>query len=234
VGLLEARGHTVAVAFNGKEAVAAVARDEFDAVLMDVQMPEMDGLEAAAAIRRAEKATGRHIPIIAMTAHAMKGDRERCLEAGMDDYISKPIQSEVLYEVLERVAAAHRSTGATETDCEQWVDLTAALRRVRGRKEALEKLVRLFLKESVELQSAIRQALADADAPRLEKAAHTLRGSLECFGARPAAEAALQLELKGRQRDLTAASESSVALETEIERVRTVLAAYAKAEVGEV
>jgi CheY-like chemotaxis protein len=99
--LLEKRGHTVAIAGNGKEALAAVEKQSFDLVFMDVQMPEMDGFEATAAIRGKEKASGNHLPIIAMTAHAMAGDRERCLEAGMDDYITKPIRLEELDALLK-------------------------------------------------------------------------------------------------------------------------------------
>ncbi|MFO0843587.1 MAG: response regulator [Gemmataceae bacterium] len=105
VRLLEKRGHTVVVAANGKEALAALEAAPFDAVLMDVMMPEMDGFEATAAIRAREKATGDHVPIVAMTAHAMKGDRERCLEVGMDGYISKPLQPGELFEAVERAVA---------------------------------------------------------------------------------------------------------------------------------
>jgi two-component system, sensor histidine kinase and response regulator len=101
VRLLEKRGHTVAVAGNGKEALAALEKQSFDLVFMDVQMPEMDGFEATAAIREKEKASGHHLPVIAMTAHAMAGDRERCLEAGMDDYISKPIRPQELSDLLK-------------------------------------------------------------------------------------------------------------------------------------
>ena len=102
VRLLEKRGHTVVVAGNGKEALAALEKQSFDLVLMDVQMPEMDGFEATIAIREKEKTSGNHVPIIAMTAHAMVGDKERCLEAGMDDYISKPIRPEELNDFLKR------------------------------------------------------------------------------------------------------------------------------------
>jgi PAS domain S-box-containing protein len=109
VRLLEKRGHTVRVVGNGREALQAVASEPFDLVLMDVQMPEMDGLEAAAAIRMQEKDTGRHLPILAMTAHAMKGDREMCLTAGMDGYIAKPIQPRELFEAIERIFADCRA-----------------------------------------------------------------------------------------------------------------------------
>jgi two-component system sensor histidine kinase/response regulator len=104
VRLLEKRGCTVVVASNGREAAAALEGETFDLVLMDVQMPEMDGLEATALIRGRERATGTHIPIIAMTAHAMKGDREQCLAAGMDGYLAKPMQAQELFEVLANLA----------------------------------------------------------------------------------------------------------------------------------
>jgi CheY-like chemotaxis protein len=104
VRLLEKRGHHVTVAGNGREALEAVAREDFDAILMDVQMPQMTGIEATEAIRRGESGSGRHIPIIAMTAHAMKGDRERCLSSGMDGYISKPIRPQELFAALERIS----------------------------------------------------------------------------------------------------------------------------------
>jgi CheY-like chemotaxis protein len=103
IALMEKHQHSVVVANNGKEAIAALASRQFDVVLMDVEMPEMDGLEATAVIRAKERQTGEHVPIIAMTAHAMKGDRERCLEAGMDDYLSKPIRAQQLFETLESV-----------------------------------------------------------------------------------------------------------------------------------
>ena len=103
VTLLEDAGHQVSLATNGREAAEAAARGAFDVVLMDVQMPEMDGFEATVAIRAAERATGRHLPIVAMTAWAMKGDRERCLAAGMDGYVAKPIQPDELFRAIERL-----------------------------------------------------------------------------------------------------------------------------------
>ena len=103
IRLLEKRGHSVAVAGNGREALDATEQRIFDVVLMDLEMPEMSGLEATAAIRRREQRTGTHIPIIAMTAHAMIGDRERCLAAGMDGYVSKPVRADELYAALENV-----------------------------------------------------------------------------------------------------------------------------------
>jgi CheY-like chemotaxis protein len=104
VRLLQKRGHMVRIAATGCEAVAAMSKHKFDLILMDVQMPEMGGVEATAIIREMEGSTGGHIPIVAMTAHAMTGDRERCIAAGMDDYISKPIDAKNLYSVLRKFA----------------------------------------------------------------------------------------------------------------------------------
>ena len=115
VGLLEKHGHTVIATSNGKEAIAALETGQFDVALMDVEMPEMNGLEATAVIRVQEQKTGEHLPIIAMTAHAMKGDRERCLEAGMDGYVSKPIHSEELFQTLEAVTKRTSDSGTTQT-----------------------------------------------------------------------------------------------------------------------
>ena len=104
--LLEKRGYSIVVVGDGRAALAALEKDAFDIVLMDVQMPDMDGFAATAIIREYEQASGRHIPIVAMTAHALKGDPERCLAEGMDAYISKPIRTEDLYSTLERLLHA--------------------------------------------------------------------------------------------------------------------------------
>ena len=120
--LLEKRGHQVTIAGNGREAVAAAEQDTFDLVLMDLQMPEMDGFEATAALRKREKETGIHLPIIALTAHALKGDRERCLEAGMDGYLSKPIRPQELDAALEIHVA--RKSGPTAREPEPATQLS--------------------------------------------------------------------------------------------------------------
>jgi CheY-like chemotaxis protein len=114
--LLENRGHTVVLAEDGRAALAAIDREPFDVVLMDVQMPEMGGLEATAAIRAREQATGAHLPVVAITAHAMKGDEERCLAAGMDGYVSKPIQPAALIEMIQTLVPAGGTTGPNPSD----------------------------------------------------------------------------------------------------------------------
>jgi two-component system sensor histidine kinase/response regulator len=111
VRMLEKHGHLVTVAGTGNEALAAVEREDFDLILMDVQMPEMGGLEATVAIREREKSTGDHLPIVAMTAGAMQGDQEKCLAAGMDGYISKPVRAQELIEIVEEHTALRKRTG---------------------------------------------------------------------------------------------------------------------------
>jgi len=150
VRLLEKQGHTVVVAENGRDALAALESDSFDVVLMDVQMPEMNGFEATAAIRERERATGAHIPIIAMTAHALKGDRERCLAAGMDDYVSKPIRPVELAKAIEGQVAGTAVASVEEPERapdEEPFDVEALLSRVDGDTELLRYIVELFLEE---------------------------------------------------------------------------------------
>ena len=116
--LLEKRGHRVTVAANGREALEALERESYDLVLMDVQMPEMDGMEATANLREMEKLTGRHQPVVALTAHAMKGDQELCLAAGMDGYLTKPIRPQELDELLEKYKRATVATPAVPVRAE--------------------------------------------------------------------------------------------------------------------
>ena len=191
-GLLEAHGHSVVVVNNGTEAVRAVERESFDIVLMDVQMPEMDGFEATRAIREWEKTTGKHLPIVAMTAHAMKGDRERCLQAGMDYYLTKPIQSKALYETVEGVAAVAETPNEPPVEAEATdsiMDWNAAVRRLGGREDLLRQMVPIFFKESAKHLPALREALIQRDTGNVRRTAHALKGSVACFVA-PLAEAA--------------------------------------------
>jgi CheY-like chemotaxis protein/HPt (histidine-containing phosphotransfer) domain-containing protein len=227
VRLLEKRGHSVAVAMNGHEALARLERQPFDLVLMDVQMPEMDGLEATAAIREKEKTTGHHLPIIALTAHAMKGDRERCLGAGMDGYVAKPIRANELVAAIEgvrgvSVRAETKTFGAGPGH--DVLDRAAALERVEGDAELLSDLVRVFLGEWPRLRGEVRQALERRDGRALARAAHTLKGSVGNFAARRAWEAAGRLEWLAEKSDLQRAEEACALLEAEIERLNPALA----------
>jgi len=221
VGLLSREGHAVTVANHGREAVAALEAGEFDLVLMDVQMPEMDGLEATAAIRARQARSGRHVPIIAMTAHAMKGDRERCLAAGMDDYISKPIRAAQLVATIERVLASARDEGpsspaAPEPPALDWGEALAA---VGGDRALLRSVIECVLEEAPRLMDDMAKALATRDGQALRIAAHTLKGSVRCFGETRVFELAFQLETQGHRGDLTQAEPVFAALADEFHRL---------------
>ena len=229
IRLLEKQGHTVAVAHNGQEAVEALAKQVFDVVLMDVQMPVMDGMEATARVRDAEKGTGRHTPIIALTAHAMKGDRERCLAAGMDGYLTKPIQSSDLTRLLAEVGGG---TGAAPPEVKVSAppepgvfDLGAALSRLDGDRELLRDVAGMFLSDSTNMVRAVRSALESHDARALQISAHALKGSASTFSAAGLVEAAWALEQMGRKGDLSEAGAALTTLEKEADRFRGALAA---------
>jgi CheY-like chemotaxis protein len=208
--------------------VEQAATEEFDVVLMDVQMPTLDGLEATRTIRASERTSERHIPIIAMTAHAMKGDRERCLAAGMDHYISKPIRAARLYETLfNATAPATRADGQQPSAPEYGiVDWDEALHSVNGDRRLLRDIVEAFLDESPRLLAAIRGAIEGQDARALQRAAHTLKGSTGYFGAARASEMALQLETMGKKSELAHAKNALADMEREIARLTPVLVDY--------
>jgi CheY-like chemotaxis protein len=212
-------GHHVTVVSNGREALSAVKSGQFDLVAMDVQMPEMDGLDATTAIRAWEKSTGTHIPIMAMTAHAMKGDRERCLTAGMDGYASKPIRIGELEQTIAQMASPSKLAQAAvpeETRSEGVIDRAALLAGVDGNRTLLRELVRLFLVDCPQRVTEIDEAVRRGDAEALRIAAHTLKGSIGNFAAKSALEAAQRLEIMGRDRDLDSAAAGRMTLESEL------------------
>ena len=235
--LLEKRGHKVVAARNGEEAVAlleSASPAEFDLVLMDVQMPEMDGFQATAAIREKEKATGNHIPIIAMTAHALKGDRERCLNGGMDGYIAKPIEPDELFRVVESLAPAKTSEAKPTPSGVQLgggLDTPALLARFDGDARLLGELAQIFIQEAPRMLGDIRQAVEKQDAKALEKAAHALKGSVGYFGLKEVVETALKLERIGRSEELEGAAAALRRLEEELGRLTPELA---KLQAGEI
>jgi PAS domain S-box-containing protein len=233
VSVLEKRGHHVVVVGNGREALAALERQSFDAVLMDVQMPEMDGFEATAAIRARESTIGVHTPIIAMTAHAMKGDRERCLASGMDSYVAKPLRPQELFDALELLvpATAAHPVAAEASAQPLAVDLATALDRMGGDVELLRELAGLFLAECPQRMAEIHQAILRRDASGLRASAHTLKGSVANFGAQAAAEAAGRLELAGREQDWGDVEPAWAALEQAIAGLTPALARLGQAGV---
>jgi two-component system sensor histidine kinase/response regulator len=223
VRLLSNRGHTVVVAANGKQAVSALEAQSFDAVLMDVQMPEMDGFEATVAIREKEKAIGTHVPIIALTAHAMKGDRERCLAGGMDGYVSKPVQAEELFKAVEGPHGTSPATRKVNDHTSEVLDRELALTRVDGDEGLLADLAKLFCEESPKLLFAIEDAVARKDAAALKRAAHSLKGSMSTFAAREATEAALRLEELASVGELVDAEAAYRLLATQVDRLKQAL-----------
>jgi two-component system sensor histidine kinase/response regulator len=227
--LLEKRGHSAVVVDNGRKAIAAVEAEPFDCVLLDVQMPEMDGLDVIAAIRTRERTTGGRLPIVMLTAHAMGGYRERCLTAGADGYVSKPIDSALLFATVEGLAAGRTAPTAPVADAglpEPMLDEAELLARVAGDVELVQQLVDLFLADCPKLLAEVRGALARGDSTAVARAAHTLAGSAGSISAKAAFEAALELERSGRGGDLARAREACAALVREVERLRPHLAAF--------
>jgi two-component system, sensor histidine kinase and response regulator len=221
----------VRVACNGRRALEAIQEETFAVVLMDVQMPEMGGFEATAAIREKERITGGHIPIIAMTAHAVKGDRERCIGAGMDEYVSKPIQAAELFSAIEGLTLLESpKTGPCSLPTVKEVfDRSGILARLDNNTDLLRELVSVFLEESARLEGQIENAIAERDPQKLERAAHSLRGTTSHFGAGTACRTALELEMMGRNGNLTAAQDVFVKLSGEMAGFKSELVALVSA-----
>jgi two-component system, sensor histidine kinase and response regulator len=222
--MLEKMGHTVKIAGNGQEAVSLTKGEAFDLVFMDVQMPEMDGLTATRSIREREKPTGTHIPIIAMTAHAMKGDKERCLDAGMDGYISKPVSSREIEHIIATVPAAETevqiltAVKAAPPSPVTW-DRAKALEKVDGDEQLLQEVIQIFLEESPKQLAELRQAVTEGNSDLLERAAHSLKGELGYLGVLDTCQKARNLEQMGRNGDLDQAAETLAVFETEVSTV---------------
>jgi len=211
VGLLHKRGHRVTVRANGQEALEALATAAFDVVLMDLQMPVMGGLDATAAIRERERTAGGRVRIVAMTAHAMTGDRDRCLAAGMDDYLSKPIDPAALFAIVEQtppiVFDAPVERGAAV------IDETDLLARVGGDAALAGEVLQLFADDAPARLAELNDAFALADLTRLRRAAHAIKGAAGTVGA-------LALAASARELEQAAANADTAALPGGVERVR--------------
>jgi signal transduction histidine kinase/DNA-binding response OmpR family regulator len=199
VGLLNKRGHRVTVANTGLEAIAALDRDSFDVVLMDVQMPEMGGLEATAVIRDRERRTGGYTRIIAMTAHAMKGDRDRCLAAGMDGYLAKPVDPKALFAAIEANDEELARSTQTAPVSSLAFDLEDLERRSGGDQALVGEIVRLFLEDCPLRMADIREAIGKGDGDLIRSAAHGLKGAAGYVSAPRVVEAAARLESIGAE-----------------------------------
>jgi len=230
IRLLERAGHNVVLAANGRELLEALGRVRppgFDLALVDIQMPEMDGMEATAAIRDGEKSSGEHLPIIAMTANAMRGDRERYLGGGMDGYISKPINSRGLLAEIERcLAGIERNSTMTENPTQhgEQLDRASLLERVEGDRELLAEMIQLFLADAPQLLGAMRSALQQGDMILLERSAHSMKGAAGNMSAQVTVNSALRLEQSAKKGDAESSKVNLGALEAAVERLLPVLA----------
>ena len=220
-GILEKRGHSLVHAGNGREALEAVARETFDLILMDGQMPEMDGFEATRRIRELEEATGAHTRIVAMTAHAMAGDRERCLAAGMDDYVSKPLRKEDLLRAVDGAGAVAVEDKSETTFPSGREEL---LSQCDGDEELVSELVSIFQENTPQIVQSIGDAIEKRDAPALAVSAHKLLSSLGAFGAREAGTLARRLERHGQENDFHGTKERFTELERETDKIYAALA----------
>jgi PAS domain S-box-containing protein len=238
LGVLGKRGHQVHIANNGHEAVALAATREFDLIFMDIQMPRMDGLEATKRIRDVEQGNGRHIPIVAMTAQAMKGMRERCLSVGMDDYLVKPVRAREIYDKIESLfanrvpapaATLQRAAEQAPPDRAS-INWGAAMTTVDGDEDLLRSVVEAFLEECPTLIERIRLAIASADAAVLHRAAHTVKGATRTFGVDSASATAAELEELGRRGEFDAARPVFARLELQVDEILTDARAFASAD----
>jgi CheY-like chemotaxis protein/HPt (histidine-containing phosphotransfer) domain-containing protein len=218
--LLKKRGHRVTAVENGRAAVESIDTSprRFDVALLDIQMPEMSGLEATAAIRDREGRSRRRLPIVALTAHAMQGDRERCLDAGMDGYLSKPIDVDELLETVERFGGARNGpprsakTRASKTPATVVFDEQAALAYTGSDRRLLAEVIALFQSDSPSYMRRLDTALRRRDGEALRMAAHGLKGALATVGSARGRELCADLELKGRTRRFAEAGATVVRL----------------------
>jgi PAS domain S-box-containing protein len=246
--ILEKCGHSLVHAANGREALEAEARETFDLIIMDVQMPEMDGFEATRRIRKAEQATGHHTPIVAMTAHAMAGDRERCLEVGMDHYLSKPLIKADLLAILDQIpthrklaitlpppiaASGNRSphalqplAGKSPPKALPIFSREKLLDELDGDEILMRRLISLFQTNTPRLLDDIRGSIARRASGDLARSAHALRSSLGIFGAHEAHRLTLQLETQGRQDNYEETDRIFAALERGTAEIQAALAVH--------
>jgi two-component system, sensor histidine kinase and response regulator len=222
--VLQKMGHSLEIAANGREALALLAASRFDMVLMDIQMPEMDGLTATARIRESERGTRMHLPIIAMTAHAMKGDRERCLDAGMDGYVSKPISRQELEAAIVAIFPYAEDAGPhgkpvledrASVETVAW-DKGKTLERLGGDAALLAEVVQIFFEDLPKHLATLRDAITSKDAAALEQVAHTLKGELGYLGISAISLQARQLEECGRDGDFERAATVATTMEPQI------------------
>jgi CheY-like chemotaxis protein len=231
--ILTKRGHTCVEAADGDQALRAIADEAFDVLLLDVQMPGRDGFAVTAAIRAAERTTGHHLPIVALTAHAMAGDRERCLAAGMDAYLAKPLRPGELVEVVEQVGGATGSrTGSSASSAGQVlpegsaVDFTAALASMDNDIDLLLEQMAFFVNDAPSLLAEIRRAIETEDGTSLGLHAHRLKGLVARYRDETASQLAQQLESLASRRQLHAAQPIYDQLVARVKRLVAAIGQY--------
>ena len=229
--MLEKMGHAVVVARNGQIALSMLSTLRFDLVLMDIQMPELDGLTVTRRIRESEQSTQQHLPIIAMTAHAMKGDRERCIAAGMDGYVSKPISYPLLAAAIAEAVGNKNQATASPLLTKQnepagtveeiaW-DRAGTLERLGGDAKLLQEVMAIFLRETPRHMAALEEAVTQSRANVIEEIAHTLKGELGYLGMSGISQKAAELEKLGHTSDLRSAPQIYERLDAEVSALLT-------------
>ena len=224
LGMLQAEGHLITLAENGREAVRFYHLERPDLILMDVQMPELDGIGATREIRAAEAGSGHHTPIIAMTAYAMSGDSERCLLAGMDTYLSKPLSKELLLKTVDSIVKdGHPEIARASGTCPTF-SRAILLDNLDGDTELLERVTTLFKENTPAYLAKMRQAIVQRDGVALEKSAHTLLSSLGIFGAHRARDIVRTLQVTGQSENFDEAGKRFIELKNETDRIYAALA----------
>jgi len=206
--MLEKKGHVVSIADNGVQACEKIADSHFDMVFMDVEMPIMNGLEATRVIRGREKQSGRHIPIVAMTAYATKEDKQKCLVAGVDDFLVKPAKSKDIYAMIDKLVregskvSGNGGKGKMPSDGEA-VNMETALEAVGGDRELLREALGIFIEQDYPKQlKLLKEGVKSLDAPKIKAAAHSIKGNVRTFGGMMLGDLAQRIEEKGRNGDL--------------------------------
>jgi len=218
--ILHKKGWQVVTASTGKEVLHLLDSEPFDLILMDVQMPEMDGYEATSTIREQEKSTRTHIPIIALTAHAMSRDKEKCLKAGMDAYVSKPIKADGLYGAIAHLLHGIDTSVSVETPPKELIDLSRAMEAVDGDKGLLRVLVDDFIEDYPQYLEELEDLIAKNDSAQVERKAHSLKGSIGNFGVGKAYELACQIETLGKESRLEGAADVLKKLEDQMNQIK--------------
>jgi PAS domain S-box-containing protein len=221
--LLKQKGHRVTIVGNGRLAADRAVLETFDVVLMDVQMPEMGGLEATGLIRDHERTAGGHVPIVALTARAMAGDREQCLAAGMDAYVSKPLRTEELFAAIDSVVGQRSESAVSASVAPDKVDRDALLEGFGGRADLLKHVVEVFLEDAPATLARVKQAIEAGNGAEVAAGAHSLKGSVGLFSQGQAFEGARRLEQIGKSGDLSQAEAVRAEVEESVSRVTTEL-----------